>query len=74
MNYIEQNRRPNFKDELLQLNPFLLYFESLYFLNMLEEEGVCVCEWMSTCGSQHLLFDFISPTLFVKHLTEPGAH
>lgn len=24
------------------LNPFLLYFESLYFLYMLEEDGVCV--------------------------------
>lgn len=57
------------------LNPFLLYFESLYFLYMLEEEGVGVYEWMPTCSSQHLLFDFISPTLFVKRLlTEPGAH
>lgn len=40
MNYNEQNRWPDFKDELLQLKSIFPFFESFYFLYMLE--GVCV--------------------------------
>lgn len=53
-------------------NPFLLGFESLCFLCVLGEEGVCVCMHVAV-RSQHLLSDSVRATWCVKCLvTEQG--
>lgn len=67
MNYIEQNRLPDFKDELLQLKSiFTLFWKPLFSVYVGRGRCVCVYEWMPTCSSQHLLFDFHQPHLICE--------